>query len=94
MRMHTRGELVRRWMRRNARVLTVIAAATVVLAGFGAYAIDRVIDERDAAESQRAVAESERAESDALAVTLLAEQGPSRTRPKSMSRAARASPSR
>ncbi len=79
---YTRGELMRRWIRKRRGILAVGALAVVVLLGFGAFAIQRIVDERDVAEQResdattaRGVAEDQRKKSGALALTLLAEQG-------------------
>ncbi len=72
---YTRSELIRRWIGKRRGVLAVVAVAVIALGVFGAFAIDRVIDERDVAERERAAAEAERVQSSRLSLSLLEEQG-------------------
>src|SRR5262249_7227371 len=50
---YSRGELVLRWARRNRRVLVAVGAALVMLVVVAAFAVIRVVNERDRAEEQR-----------------------------------------
>ncbi len=55
------GELMRRFVARNRVAVATVAIALVVLAGFGTFAISRVIRERDVARRERSRADAERA---------------------------------
>ena len=57
-------QLVRRWLRRHRAAVTV-AAVLLVLSGAGAaVAVDKIIDERDVAQAERARADANRDEAD------------------------------
>ncbi len=62
--VYSRGELLRRWARRNRRPLAVAAIAALALAVGGAIAVVNVVRSRDRAEHARAVAEAQRAVAD------------------------------
>jgi WD40 repeat protein len=50
------GELVRRWLWRHRVVVSTVAAALMLVTGFGIYSVRRVVRERDRADQERAVA--------------------------------------
>ncbi|HUJ58022.1 MAG TPA: serine/threonine-protein kinase [Kofleriaceae bacterium] len=56
---YTRGELVRRFVRRHRVPLAIAAAALVVIAVAGSYAIQRIRAERDQARAERARADEQ-----------------------------------
>jgi tetratricopeptide (TPR) repeat protein/tRNA A-37 threonylcarbamoyl transferase component Bud32 len=57
---YTTRDRLARFVRRYRVQLTAAAIALVVLAGFGAFSVDRIVDERDAALAARAEADAQR----------------------------------
>ena len=57
---YTAGQLFQRWLRRHRTAVAVGVAALIVLAVVGAFSVRRIVDERERAEAQRAVAETQR----------------------------------
>src|SRR6185503_507721 len=62
---YTATARLRRWLRRHRTVAIASAIFIVVLLGFGAYSIDRIVRERDEARRQERIAVQNRAEADA-----------------------------
>jgi WD40 repeat protein/tRNA A-37 threonylcarbamoyl transferase component Bud32 len=72
---YTTWQLVRRWFRRHAAIVSAIAIALVVLAIVGAYSVARVRHERDAALVAERRAAAEKALAEDRAAALAEEQG-------------------
>lgn len=72
---YTTWQLVRRWFRRHAAIVSAIAIALVVLAIVGAYSVVRVRRERDAAVAAERIAAREKARAEDRAAALAEEQG-------------------
>jgi WD40 repeat protein len=72
---YSRGELVRRWMRRHRAAVVVSMVASAVLVSGGVLAVAKILGERDRAEAGERAALSERAHSQHEATALLVEFG-------------------
>ena len=62
---YTRGERMRRWVRKHRGMVAVGAVAIAILVGYGAWSVKQIVDERGNAQAQakRAVAAQQEAES-------------------------------
>jgi eukaryotic-like serine/threonine-protein kinase len=68
-------ELVRRWVKRHRAAVTVALVAFVVTAVVGAVSVMRVVNARERADQQRAVAEQAKNTATEMLASLLEEQG-------------------
>ncbi|MCY1071999.1 serine/threonine-protein kinase [Nannocystis sp. RBIL2] len=66
---YSAGEVARLWLRRHRAVVGVAAASLAALATFGAYAVQNIRHQRDAAETAQLHAESARGDAEAALVT-------------------------
>jgi tetratricopeptide (TPR) repeat protein len=70
---YTTRERIGRWLRRHRAVVTMAAAAALSLLVFGAFGVRRVVRERDRAEGERLVAETQRRAAEDLVEFMLSD---------------------